>query len=113
MKTFFGNLIFLNLQPAANRYFSSSRLKANYNARARKTHKLILISGHRGELGLREDERLVLIRLQLFQIGESPVLPDHVDSRLVLVHRIQNHLCIGIKRVVRSLSLNPRNKGIV
>ena len=51
---------------------------------------MVLVGGDRGELGLRENESAEVL-------GGGGVLPrgvdvDHVQPRLVLVHRVQNHL---------------------
>lgn len=55
---------------------------------------MVLVGGDRGELGLRENESAEVL-------GGGGVLPrwvdvDHVQPRLVLVHRVQNHLGVEL-----------------
>ena len=55
---------------------------------------MVLVGGDRGELGLWENESAEVL-------GGGGVLPrwvdvDHVQSRLVLVHRVQNHLGVEL-----------------
>ncbi len=58
----------------------------------KETDQLVLVSGDGGELGLGEDEGLVLLELEVLEIDQILVLAYHVDPRLVLVHRVQDHL---------------------
>ena len=60
---------------------------------------MVLVGGDRGELGLRENESAEVL-------GGGGVLPrgvdvDHVQSRLVLVHRVQNHLGVVFRTGLR------------
>ena len=56
------------------------------------THPVILVSRHRHELALREDEGLEVLRSA--GVLAPGVNVDHVQARLVAVHRIQYHLRI-------------------
>ena len=55
---------------------------------------MVLVGGDRSELGLRKNESAEVLR-------GGGVLPrgvdvDHVQPRLVLVHRVQNHLRVEL-----------------
>ena len=59
------------------------------------THSMILISSHRHELGLREDEGLEVLRgARVFTPG---VDIDHMKSWLVTMHRVEYHLEYNIE----------------
>ena len=70
----------------------SSLVSANYSdiLTLSDTHPVILVSRHRHELALGEDEGLEVLR------GAGVLAPgvdvDHVQAGLVAVHRVQYHL---------------------
>jgi len=59
------------------------------------THELVLVGGNSSERGFSEDERLELGPVNVLQPSNGPVrasTADHVNTRLVLVHRVQYDL---------------------
>ena len=64
-----------------------------YDLKQCKSHQLILIRGNRGELGLGEDKTAVALPLDVGDLSGVVVRPlDKVNTRLELVHRVQDHL---------------------
>ena len=61
------------------------------------THQLVLVRCNSSELCLRKDECPIFLLLDILH-GPSLPLPSlhQVDSRLELVHRVQDHLQIQI-----------------
>lgn len=68
----------------------------NGSEKQSETYELILIGGDSGEYGLREYEGLVRLLLEVHdRLRRARVWPLHqVDSRLILVHRVQHQLQI-------------------
>lgn len=63
-------------------------------------YPVVLIRGHRGELGLRKDERLEVLRARIRRRTRRRGSHDHVTPWLVTVHRIQDDLRMNPKKVL-------------
>ena len=68
---------------------------------------MVLVGGDGGELRLREDECLELLRsLSIRVVGVGVVCaPDEVEPRLVAVHGVEYHVAVVVQLVVRQLQL--------
>lgn len=76
------------------------------------THQLILIRRDGGENGLREDERLVLLLLEVGDVQAAVVgvpTPDQVYPRLIPVHRVQHDLQQRDGEIIRRSIIAPRD----
>ena len=64
---------------------------------------MILVRGDRHELGLGEDEGLEV--LGCAGVLAAGVDVDHVEARLVAVHRVEDHVPVLVQLVVGQLEL--------
>ena len=69
---------------------------------------MVLVRRDGGELRLREDEGLELLRPLVGSVGVGVVVvgaPDEVEAGLVAVHRVEYHVAVVVQLVVRQLQL--------
>ena len=69
---------------------------------------MVLVRRDGGELRLREDEGLELLRPLVGSVGVGVVVvgaPDEVEPGLVAVHRVEYHVAVVVQLVVRQLQL--------
>ena len=67
------------------------------------TYPMVLVGGHRCELGLREDKSFEVLGCLPVLAGGVDV--NHVKPRLVPVHRVQDHLQTDIVKLDFSVNL--------
>ena len=78
------------METCAGRDSNTKKINLKIKKRILKTYPMVLVGSDGGELGLREGEGLEVL-LAVGHLAPRRAV-DHMEARLVAVHRIQDHL---------------------